>query len=83
MRCLSYCMAIVNPGEEDAQRYLRELPQEPPSNQVGKLSDQEVHRLDEIDRAARTAARKQGHSHAIAKKPALRADGRAIGRCQP
>ena len=39
-RGMSYCMAIVKPCPDEAARYLEELRQEPPKEQIGKLSDQ-------------------------------------------
>ena len=49
-------------------------------NEIEPISFIEVSRLDLADRAARTAAAKQGHSHAIAVGEAVRSDGKAVGR---
>ena len=46
---------------------------------VPVLSPEELSRLGDIDRAARNAARKAGHSHAIAVGPAVKRNGRHIG----
>ena len=42
---------------------------------------EKVAELDAIDRSARTAARRAGHSHAIAVGHAVRADGRKLCGC--
>ena len=47
---------------------------------VPPLSDAELQKLDEVDRALRRSAWRQGHTHHIAKLPAIRKNGRAIGR---
>ena len=45
-----------------------------------KLSNERVEELDELERIARTAARQSGHSHVIAKLPALSSTGSVVGR---
>ena len=47
---------------------------------VTRLYNERVEELDELDRVARTAARRGGHSHVIAKLPALSFSGRVVGR---
>ncbi len=47
---------------------------------AARLSDEEVSKLDEVDREMRRMAWRQGHTHHIAKLPAIRHDGTVIGR---
>ena len=44
-----------------------------------RLNKEELSRLDELDREARKAARKEGHTHAIAVSSAFTAQGKRIG----
>ena len=45
-----------------------------------KIAATRVAQLDIEDRAARREAQRAGHSHPIAQKPAIRRDGKAVGR---
>jgi hypothetical protein len=58
---------------ECKQHYLRN---------VRALSDAEYRELEEADKAALREARRAGHSHVIAKRPARTACGKQIGRVQ-
>ena len=51
-------------------------------NRLERLSDEEVKALDLLDREARRNARRAGHTTALAVLPAVRRDGRIVGRCQ-
>ena len=44
-----------------------------------KLGDNAVSMLDELDRHSRAKARRDGHSHVLADRPALRANGKFLG----
>ena len=44
------------------------------------LPPEQVEQLDREDKALRLAAQRDGHSHHLARLPALRPDGRPIGR---
>ena len=46
------------------------------------LPDEQVQKLDELERAAKTAAKKDGHTHILATASAVTADGKRIGRVQ-
>jgi len=45
-----------------------------------KLAESTVLRLDEADRAQRREAQRQGSTHPVAQGPAIRSDGRIVGR---
>ena len=47
---------------------------------ITPLCEERVKELDELDRGARRAARRSGHTHPLAVGAATRADGTAIGR---
>ncbi len=69
LRCISHLPDRRRPACAEWVRY-----------NVAPMPDDQLRHLDEVDKNLRREAWRQGHTHHIAKLPALRPNGKAIGK---